>query len=54
MNPIPAGKLPIDFLKQLLDKVKICDPRVVLGPKVGEDAALIDIGDKFLVAKLTP
>jgi len=54
MNPIPAGKLPIDFLKQLLDKVEICDPRVVLGPKVGEDAALIDIGDKFLVAKTDP
>ena len=54
MNPIPAGKLPIDLLTQLLDKVEICDPRVALGPKVGEDAALIDIGDKFLVAKTDP
>jgi len=50
-----AGKLPLDVLSRLLDKVQIRDPRVVLGPRPGEDAALIDMGDdRLLVAKTDP
>ena len=49
-----AGKLPIDVLGRLLDRVEISDPRVVLGPRPGEDAALIDFGDRYLVAKTDP
>ena len=49
-----AGKLPIDVLGRLLDRVEITDPRVALGPRAGEDAALIDYGDRFLVAKTDP
>ena len=49
-----AGKLPLELLSQLLGKVEIRDPRVFLGPKVGEDAALIDFGDRYLVAKTDP
>ena len=49
-----AGKLPPDLLSDLLDKVRVDDPRVVLGPRPGEDAALIDIGDRYLVAKTDP
>jgi hydrogenase maturation factor len=49
-----AGKLPLELLSQLLEKVNIDDPRVVLGPKTGEDAALIDMGDSYLVAKTDP
>ncbi len=30
------------------------DERVVLGPQVGEDAAVIDFGDRYLVAKTDP
>ena len=32
----------------------LTDPRVVLGPRLGEDAALIDIGDRYLAAKTDP
>ena len=39
-----TGKLDIDILKGLLEKNKILDPRVVIGPKIGEDAAVIDLG----------
>ena len=39
-----AGKLDIDLLQRLLKKYAISDPRVVLGPEVGEDAAVIDPG----------
>ncbi len=49
-----AGKLPIDVLGRLLAQVEITDPRVVLGPRAGEDAALIDFGDRYLVAKTDP
>ncbi len=49
-----AGKLPLELLSQLLEKVNIDDPRVVLGPKTGEDAALIDMCDSYLVAKTDP
>jgi hydrogenase expression/formation protein HypE len=30
------------------------DERVILGPRVGEDAAVIDLGDRYLVAKTDP
>ncbi len=39
-----AGKLDIDILKDLLEKHAILDPQVVLGPKIGEDAAVVDPG----------
>lgn len=48
------GKLPPDMLSNLLGKISINDPRVLLGPGIGEDAALIDFGDKVLVAKTDP
>ena len=49
-----AGKLPIDVLGRMLDSVDLSDPRVILGPQPGEDAALIDFGDRYLVAKTDP
>ncbi len=48
------GKLPLHLLARLLDDVQPSDPRVVVGPRVGEDAALIDFGDRCLVAKTDP
>jgi hydrogenase expression/formation protein HypE len=39
-----TGKLDIDILKRLLEKHTIVDPQVVLGPKIGEDAAVINPG----------
>ena len=49
-----TGKLPTELLSQLLAKVNVSDPRVALGPRLGEDAALIDFGDRHLVAKTDP
>lgn len=48
------GKLPPDLLSQLLDGIQTTDPRVALGARAGEDAALIDMGDRYLVAKTDP
>ena len=49
-----AGKLPLDMLADLLGRIENLDPRVVLGARAGEDAALIDLGDRYLVAKSDP
>ena len=48
------GKFPPELLERLLASVPSKDPRVLLGPGVGEDAALIDMGDRVLVAKSDP
>ena len=48
------GKVSPDILAGLLDQVDIQDPRVLLGPRLGEDAALIDYGERVLVAKTDP
>ena len=49
-----AGKLPLEMLAELLGRIERIDPRVVLGASPGEDAALIDMGDRYLVAKSDP
>ncbi len=49
-----AGKLPMELLSRLLSDIDVRDPRVALGARAGEDAALIDMGDRYLVAKTDP
>ena len=49
-----AGKLPLELLSELLGKIDVGDPRVTLGARAGEDAALIDFGDRYLVTKTDP
>ena len=39
-----SGKLPFDLLQKVLKKYSIIDPTVILGPEIGEDAAVIDPG----------
>lgn len=51
---IPIGKLPAEHLARLLAKHTRPDPRLVVGARVGEDAAVIDMGDRYLVVKTDP
>src|SRR5687767_15817446 len=51
---LPVGKLPASTLQAILERHAVKDPRVVVGPRVGEDAAVIDIGDRYLVATADP
>jgi hydrogenase expression/formation protein HypE len=53
-KPYPLGKLPSEHLARLLARHAPSDPRVVLGPGVGRDAAIIDLGDRYMVAKTDP
>ncbi len=51
---LPAGKLPLPLLEKLLTRFAPNDPRIVVGPRTGEDAAVFDFGDRYLVAKTDP
>ena len=53
-RPLPLGKLPQDILERLLKRYGSADDRVVVGPGIGEDAAVIDFGDRYLVVKTDP
>ena len=48
------GKLPADLLRRLLASHPATDPRVLLGPSVGEDAAVLDMGGRALVVATDP
>jgi hydrogenase maturation factor len=48
------GKLPAGLLAELLARHTSTDTRLLVGPRVGEDAAVIDMGDRLLIAKSDP
>ena len=54
MSLLKPGKLPPELLQRLLSSYTRADPRVLVGPAVGEDAAIIDMGDRHLIAKSDP
>ncbi|MDO9065890.1 MAG: AIR synthase family protein [Chloroflexota bacterium] len=51
---LPLGKLKPEFLAALLRRYHLPDPRVVVRSGLGLDAAVIDMGDRYLVAKSDP
>jgi len=50
----PLGKLPAEHLARLLARCAPSDKRVLLGPGIGRDAAVISFDDRCLVAKSDP
>jgi len=42
-----SGKLPTDLLDKVLKRYSIVDPTVIIGPKIGEDAAVINPGKEM-------
>ena len=57
-NKFLIGKLKHKYLQKMLSEfvstTHLKDDRVVVGSNIGEDAAVIDMGDKYLVAKTDP
>ncbi|MBN2334085.1 AIR synthase family protein [Candidatus Bathyarchaeota archaeon] len=52
---LPTGKVPKDVLKRLVfNYLGVPSDRVLKGPSVGEDAALLDLGETVLIAKANP
>jgi hydrogenase expression/formation protein HypE len=54
MNVLPVGKVRAQLLQAVFDRHPAKDTRVVVGPRVGEDAAVIDLGDRYLIASSDP
>jgi len=50
---LPPGKVDWRLLQSILGQVEL-DERVLVGPRVGEDAAVVDMGDRYLVAGADP
>ncbi len=53
-DALSAGKLPPELLASVLAPLTPWDGRVRVGPRVGEDAAVIDLGDRLVVAAADP
>ena len=51
---LPVGKLPPDILARMLKAYTSLDERVKVGPSIGEDAAAVDMGDRYLLLKTDP
>ena len=54
MPVLRPGKLPPELLQCLLATYTKADPRVIVGAAVGEDAAVIDMGDRYVIATADP
>ncbi|MBI4532019.1 MAG: hydrogenase expression/formation protein [Candidatus Latescibacteria bacterium] len=50
----PTGKLPPEVLGALLSRYAHRDPRIVVGPSIGEDATVLDMGERYLVVTTDP
>jgi len=53
-GPLPIGKLDPEFLARLLGEGAPPDARVILGPGIGRDVAVLDFGETALVVKSDP
>lgn len=51
---LPVGKLPLEHLRSLLRHLPRHDPRLLIGPEIGEDAAVIEAGGRYLVVSTDP
>jgi hydrogenase expression/formation protein HypE len=51
---LPTGKLPPGLLKRILAMAPQLDSRVLLGPGIGLDCAVLDLGTQLLVIKSDP
>src|SRR6201982_4027630 len=51
---VPVGKLPLEHLRSLLSHSPRVDSHLLIGPQIGEDAAVIDLGDRYLVVATDP
>ena len=54
VGKLDTGKLPPQLLSELLSDLGAIDPRVLVGPSVGEDCAVVRFGEGLLIAKSDP
>ena len=54
MDTLPLGKLPPELLAKMLEGAPINDPRLIVGPGIGLDCAVVALGNTCLVFKSDP
>lgn len=54
LSTLPVGKLPPALLARLLSQAPGQDPNVILGPGLGLDCAVVEVGDRLLVLTSDP
>ncbi|MCC6324677.1 MAG: hypothetical protein DCC43_12135 [Candidatus Brocadia sp.] len=54
MKYFPVRKLNFNLLEKRLNANPITYQRIIIGPRIDENAAVIDFGKKHLVAKTNP
>lgn len=53
-NLLKIGKLDVQILRKLLQRYSKIDEKVLVGPRIGEDAAAIDMGERVLIVTTDP
>jgi len=53
-NPLPLGKLPASLLENIINQTSAKDSRLLLGPGIGNDCAIIAYNDRLLAIKSDP
>lgn len=51
---LKTGKLPLDLLRSVINKLPVKHPRLVKGPGIGFDCAVVDNGANYLVYTTDP
>ena len=52
---LPSGKIPVDILKQVVFRnLGVKREEVILGPTLGSDGAVIDVGNRSLIVAMDP
>ena len=54
LAPLSVGKLPAELLAAILSRAPLDDPRVLVGPGIGLDCAVVDTGERLTVYKSDP
>lgn len=55
IHVFPTGKIPADILRRVIFKrLGAHSNRVLVGPGIGEDATIIDMGDRVVILKTDP
>ena len=53
-KPLPVGKLPPGLLAQILSAAPVQDERLLVGPGIGLDCTVVDVGENLLAIKSDP
>lgn len=54
MSSFPIGKVPASLLESLWRQYGHQPDQLIVGPGIGQDVAVVDLGDEYLVAKTDP